>query len=97
MQFVKNGPDIPEKLLQAHEEGKVVFFCGAGISFPAGLPGFGGLVWNLYEKMGVTPNAVQEQALKLEQFDTAVSLLEGVKQTNQWRRDVRIAMAELLN
>ena len=97
MQFVKNGPDVPEKLLQAHEEGKVVFFCGAGISFPAGLPGFGGLVWNLYEKMGVTPNAVQEQALKLEQFDTAVSLLEGVNQTNQWRRDVRIAMAELLD
>ncbi|KGJ99882.1 anti-phage defense-associated sirtuin Dsr1 [Thalassotalea sp. ND16A] len=97
MQFVKNGPNVPEKLLQAHEEGKVVFFCGAGISFPAGLPGFGGLVWNLYDKMGITPDAVQAQALKLGQFDTAVSLLEGVKQTNQWRRDVRLAMAELLN
>ena len=32
MQFVPNGPDIPEALLQAHEEGDVVFFCGAGIS-----------------------------------------------------------------
>ena len=44
MQFIKNGPDIPERLLQQHEEGRVVFFCGAGISYPAGLPGFGDLV-----------------------------------------------------
>jgi len=29
MQFVANGPDIPETLLQDHEEGRVVFFCGA--------------------------------------------------------------------
>ena len=39
MQFIENGPDIPEALLQAQEEGRVVFFCGAGISYPAGLPG----------------------------------------------------------
>ena len=48
MQFFKNGPDIPERLLQAHEEGDVVFFCGAGISYPAGLPGFKELVEKLY-------------------------------------------------
>ena len=29
---------IPIKLLQAHEEGKVIFFCGAGVSRKAGLP-----------------------------------------------------------
>lgn len=40
MQFLKNGPDIPERLLQAHEDGQVVFFCGAGVSYPARLPGF---------------------------------------------------------
>jgi NAD-dependent SIR2 family protein deacetylase len=72
MQFVKNGPDVPEKLLQAHEEGRVVFFCGAGISRPANLPDFGGLVWKLYEAVGVTPDAVQEQTLKSDQFDTEV-------------------------
>lgn len=44
MQFIQNGPDIPDTLLEAHEEGRVVFFCGAGISYPAGLPGFSGLV-----------------------------------------------------
>ncbi|MFM5383598.1 hypothetical protein ACET87_16160 [Aeromonas veronii] len=32
MQFIPNGPDIPNELLHAHEEGRVLFFCGAGIS-----------------------------------------------------------------
>ena len=44
MQFVRHGPDIPERLLQAHEDGRVVFFCGAGISYPARIPDFSGLV-----------------------------------------------------
>ena len=76
MQFVKNGPDIPDRLLQAHEEGRVVFFCGAGISYPARLPGFNGLVEKLYDGLGVTPSAVEQAAIKAGQFDTAISLLE---------------------
>lgn len=77
MQFVRNGPDIPERLLQAHEEGRVVFFCGAGISYPARLPGFGGLVRELYKELGGPPNAVQQAAIKAGQFDTAIGLLEA--------------------
>ena len=49
MQFVSNGPDIPDRLLTSHEEGNVVFFCGAGISYDAGLPGFNGLTKRLYD------------------------------------------------
>lgn len=30
MQFIASGPNIPEELLQSHEDGQVVFFCGAG-------------------------------------------------------------------
>jgi len=51
MQFIRYGPDIPERLLQLHEEGRVVFFCGAGISYPARLPGFAGLVEKLCEAL----------------------------------------------
>ena len=76
MQFYKNGPDIPERLLQAHEDGHVVFFCGAGISYPAGLPGFKELVNQLYDRLCPVPDAEQEAARKAEQFDTAVALLE---------------------
>lgn len=77
MQFIKNGPDIPERLLQIHEEGNVVFFCGAGVSMPAGLPDFKNLVTNLYENLGVTPNSVQQAALAAKQYDTAIGLLEA--------------------
>lgn len=94
MQFVRNGPDIPERLLQAHEEGRVVFFCGAGISYPAGLPGFGGLVKKLYENLAPMPNAVQQAAIKSELFDTAIGLLEG--DTVGGRETVRRALADIL-
>ncbi|WP_208532386.1 SIR2 family protein, partial [Pseudomonas aeruginosa] len=77
MQFVRQGPDIPERLLQAHEDGRVVFFCGAGISYPARLPGFAGLVAKVYKALAATPNAVQQAAIKVEQFDTAIGLLEA--------------------
>lgn len=77
MQFVRNGPDVPERLLQAHEDGRVVFFCGAGISYPAGLPSFQGLVKRVFAELGETPNAVQKAAIKARQYDTAIGLLEG--------------------
>lgn len=76
MQFIKNGPDIPERLLQLHEDGRVVFFCGAGISYPAGLPGFGGLVKKIYDGVGETPNSIENTAIKKEQYDTAIGLIE---------------------
>jgi NAD-dependent SIR2 family protein deacetylase len=50
VQFTPNGPDILTALLHAHEEGRVAFFCGAGISYPAGLPLFKDLVQALAEK-----------------------------------------------
>lgn len=77
MQFVRHGPDIPERLLQSHEDGRVVFFCGAGISYPARLPDFSGLVDRLYEALSVTPSLVQQSAIKAGQFDTAIGLLEA--------------------
>ncbi|CAM1657215.1 SIR2 family protein [Bartonella apis] len=44
MRFFANGPSIPDELLWERDEGKVVFFCGAGISIQyAGLPDFFGL------------------------------------------------------
>src|SRR5690554_1665597 len=94
MQFVRNGPDIPERLLQAHEDGRVVFFCGAGISYPAGLPGFDGLVKRLYEDLQPLPNAVQRAAIKAKHFDTAVGILEA--DIAGGREKVRKALADIL-
>ncbi len=95
MQFVKGGPDVPERLLQAHEEGRVVFFCGAGISYPARLPGFAELVDELYSGLEVIPDSVQVAAIKSKRYDTAVGLLE----TNfvGGRPEVRRKIAEILD
>ena len=94
MQFVKNGPDIPERLLQAHEDGRVVFFCGAGISYPARLPGFDGLVKRVYANLAVQCNSIQQAAINAGQFDTAIGLLEA--EIVGGRKRVREALAKIL-
>ena len=95
MQFVRNGPEVPEHLLQAHEDGRVVFFCGAGISYPACLPSFAGLVDRLYDTLAVGRNAMQKAAIKAGQFDTAIDLLErGIV---GGRGTVRPALAKILS
>ena len=44
MRFAENGPNIPDDLLNARDEGRVIFFCGAGVSLArANLPDFYGL------------------------------------------------------
>jgi len=74
--FVQNGPDIPEALLHAHEEGRVVFFCGAGISMPAGLPNFAGLVTRIYAELHEEPESVEQECIDNQQYDMALGLLE---------------------
>lgn len=51
MRFLEDGPDIPETLLEARDLGEVVFFCGAGISLPAGLPDFDKLADTLLDEL----------------------------------------------
>ena len=94
MQFLRNGPDIPSALLNEHEDGHVAFFAGAGISRPAGLPGFGGLVTALFEALNETPNAVQEDAIKTHRYDTAITLLEEA--VADGRTTVRRHLVDLL-
>jgi len=76
MQFIANGPNIPETLLDAHEEGHVVFFCGAGISYPARLPGFKGLVDKIYKLVGTTLDPLEKETYKRGEYDVTLDLLE---------------------
>src|SRR6476660_3068577 len=94
MQFIANGADIPDALLQAHEAGRVVFFCGAGISYPAGLPGFKVLVERVRDKLGAVFAPSLVSAFERELYETVLGLLEGsiVGQ----RERVRRAVAEVL-
>lgn len=94
MQFIVDGPDIPDALLQAHEEGRVVFFCGAGISYPAGLPGFKGLVEKIYRLNGTALSDIEREAFDRGQFDATLDLLE--RRLPGQRLAVRRALAEAL-
>jgi len=94
MQFITHGPDIPDALLQAHEEGRVVFFCGAGISYPAALPGFKGLVEKIYELNGTIPTEIERGAFERGHFDATLDLLE--RRLPGQRLAVRRALAQAL-
>lgn len=94
MQFITNGPDIPNALLQALEDGRVVFFCGAGISYPAGLPGFKGLVEQIYRLNGTTLSDIEREAFERGQFDATLDLLE--RRLPGQRLAVRRALAQAL-
>jgi hypothetical protein len=89
-----DAPDIPERFLQDHEDGRVVFFCGAGISYPAGLPGFGELVEQVYENISFQPRSqIQQVAFKNHQYDVAISLLESEISGGRVRKQI----AEILS
>ncbi len=58
MRFLENGPDIPSELLEARDEGAVVFFCGSGVSrAKANLPDFFGLARDVLQELRVPENA----------------------------------------
>ena len=76
---------IPDELLRAHEDGEVVFFCGAGVSQSAGLPSFGDLVQNVLTDLLPPPEKCpSEDAAALAwaaycrgDYDDALELLES--------------------
>ena len=77
-ELVAGGPTIPVRLLNELDSGKVVFFCGAGISMGPGsdLPSFAGLVEHVYAANHMEPDAVENGALEIEALDKALGLLE---------------------
>lgn len=55
MRFIANGPAIPSELLTARDAGRVLFFCGAGVSRAAArLPDFIDLAGDVLDLLGST-------------------------------------------
>jgi hypothetical protein len=68
MRFLADGPSIPDELLTARDEGRVIFFCGAGVSRArAGLPGFFGLAQKVIDALGVTSNSQAKRLMDVVQ------------------------------
>jgi hypothetical protein len=98
MRFLENSPDIPDELIRAVRDGEVMFLCGAGVSFGAGLPTFKALTEQVYAKLGEDLNYEHAEITAFDQneFDRALRSLE--KRTNLPGKDssVRAAVTELL-
>lgn len=58
LRFLADGPSIPDELLWARDQGRVIFFCGAGVSRArANLPDFFGLARQVVSRLGVDKNS----------------------------------------
>ena len=86
-ELVANGPNIPVQLMNELDSGRVVFFCGAGVSAVqgSGLPTFADLVHRVYDAHHMDPNDIEREALdrggpksgrRRPNFDKALGLLE---------------------
>jgi hypothetical protein len=106
MQFVPNGPSIPDELLVARDSGDVIFFCGAGVSqHEAGLPNFEKLGRNVIELLGAAQDsparALLNKALEMGRMAGVGGLLAtdrifGLLEREFEVDDVRAAVAEAI-
>ncbi len=75
--LIANGPDVPIELLNDLDDGKLVLFCGAGISIGTDLPTFEGLVDYVYQKL-IDPSDDRFHHLRPKlSFDKRLGLLEN--------------------
>ena len=93
MHIVRNGIDVPDELVRAHEEGKVVFFCGAGISYESNLPNVEDLTKTIFSKVGERFNAAEKGAATYKRWDAVLGSLENrIADRSQVRRKLREAL-----
>lgn len=106
MRFLKDGPSIPDDLLIARDESRVVFFCGAGVSRArAGLPDFFGLAERVIQKLGVPAEdpacKILCEAREIDNRTGVAGLISadrifGLLERDFSRRDIEAAVAETL-
>ena len=74
MRFFENGPSIPDELLTARDQGRVVLFCGAGVSrAKAELPDFFGLAREVISKLGIPDGSPAHKTLDEIETRTGVA------------------------
>lgn len=64
MRFFADGPNIPDELLHLRDDGRVVLFCGAGVSMGyAGLPSFVELAKQVLANLGSSEGSEEKRLL----------------------------------
>jgi hypothetical protein len=84
MRFTADGPDIPGDLLDARDDGQVIFFCGSGVSLhQAGGPTFPQLAQRVITELGVPSESTAAQVLGMAQNLPAIAGVGSVIATDQ--------------
>ena len=65
MRFLPDGLNIPDELLEERDNGNVVFLCGAGVSYLAGMPNFLGLAKHVVKELGTPEDAPSRAMLSM--------------------------------
>ena len=77
MRFIADGVNLPDELLWAHDEGRVVFMCGAGVSkAKADLPDFDTLTKKVLKGLGADES---EEAFRLYRAIQAAETADEIK------------------
>lgn len=76
LRFLAGGPSIPDDLLLARDQGRVIFFCGAGVSRArANLPDFFGLARMVVSNLGVDQDSpAYKLILEAQEIDRRVGI-----------------------
>lgn len=105
MRFMADGPSIPGELLDARDEGRVVFFCGAGVSrAKADLPNFLDLTQSVIERLEISEDGPASKLLQADlraQKESGVSLgsldrVFGLLERDFTDHDIEAAVASRL-
>ena len=93
MRFTETGPDIPSHLLNQQMQGNVVFFCGAGVSMPAGLDSFWQLTDRIVTALDATP--ARKRLDEGWDFDRIFYLLERDFDRSEIDREIFKALGKI--
>lgn len=106
MRFIADGPSIPDELLLARDQGRVIFFCGAGVSRArANLPDFFGLAKKVIAKLGVVSESPAFKLIReAQEIDQRVGItgvisadrVFGLLERDFLSRDIEEAVASAL-
>lgn len=106
MRFLANGPSISDDLLLARDQGRVIFFCGAGVSRAfANLPDFFSLASKVVSKLGVDQsNPAYKFIQEAKEIDRRVGVsgvisadrVFGLLERDFTSRDIEEAVASVL-
>ena len=95
-ELIPDGVDIPIELREQLEEGKIVFFCGAGVSKPSGLPLFKELTKQVIDELTIKMNPLLQEAFDANNYDKVFNLLEQSGDENVSSEILRETVAKKL-